>query len=390
VQEYEFRDGISSPCRFIKAGGYLLKVPAIDIAEVGAGGGSIAAVDAGGLLTVGPRSAGAEPGPACYGRGGERPTVTDANLVLGYLNPAALAGGALALAPRLAEAAIECALARPLGLTVLQAAFGVRAVVNANMARAIRAVTVERGLDPRDFTLVAFGGGGPVHAAELAAMLGIRRVILPGFPGVFTAFGLLAGDVRLEFVRALAERLDALDLDRAAALLRELAGEAAAALAAEGYAAERQEISFEADLRFAGQDSELAIPLAGLRLDEERRAKLRHDFLAAYRQLFQYTADDPVEIANLRAIGSGLRGDCLDVARQGGRREGGPAAGARSVLFDRAAGPIATPVLERSALAAGRHEGPLLVDSLDTTIAVPPGAVLTLAAGGTLLMELPG
>ena len=186
----------------------MLKVPAIDIAEVGAGGGSIAAVDAGGLLTVGPRSAGAEPGPACYGLGGDRPTVTDANLVLGYLNPTALAGGALALDPALAERAIADDLARPLGLPILEAAFGVRAVVNANMARAIRAVTVERGLDPRDFALLAFGGGGPAHAADLAGMLGIRRVILPAFPGVFTAFGLLAGDVQLEFVRALATPLD--------------------------------------------------------------------------------------------------------------------------------------------------------------------------------------
>ena len=268
VQEYEFRAGISTPSRFIKAGGTMLKVPAIDIAEVGAGGGSIAAVDPGGLLTVGPESAGAEPGPACYGLGGERPTVTDANLVLGCLNPAALAGGALALDRRLAERAIARDLADPLGLSLIEAAFGVRAVVNANMARAIRAVTVERGLDPRDFALVAFGGGGPVHAADLAAMLGIRRVILPGFPGVFTAFGLLAGDVRLEFVRALAERLDALDLDGAEAILKELAGEAAAALAAEGYAGERQEIRYEADLRFAGQDSELAIPLVGLRLGD--------------------------------------------------------------------------------------------------------------------------
>jgi len=389
VQEYEFRDGISSPCRFIKAGGYLLKVPAIDIAEVGAGGGSLAAVDPGGLLTVGPQSAGAEPGPACYGLGGERPTVTDANLVLGYLNPEQLAGGALALDPGRAERAIARELAEPLGLSVAEAAFGVRAVVNANMARAIRAVTVERGLDPRDFALAAFCGGGPVHAADLAAMLGIRRVILPSFPGVFTAFGLLAGDVQLEFVRALAVRLDALDLDRANAILRELAGEAAEALVAEGYAGARQEIRGEADLRFAGQDSELTVPLAGVRLGEEDVALLRSEFLAVYRQQFQYTTEDPVEVVNLRAIGRGLRSGRLALGQTVVRQQERLRRGGRRVLFDRAAGPISVPVLERAALGEGRLQGPLIIESLDTTIVVPPRATLAVDARGGLVMELP-
>ena len=384
VQEYEFRAGISSPSRFIKAGGFMLKVPAIDIAEVGAGGGSIAAVDAGGLLTVGPRSAGAEPGPACYGLGGDRPTVTDANLVLGYLNPTALAGGALALDPALAERAITDDLARPLGLPVLEAAFGVRAVVNANMARAIRAVTVERGLDPRDFALLAFGGGGPAHAADLAGMLGIRRVILPAFPGVFTAVGLLAGDVQLEFVRALATPLAALDLAAANAVLRELAHEASVALAGEGYSGARQEIRCEADLRFAGQDSELAIPLADLRIVEAERAGLRRDFLAAYRRLFQYTTDDPVELVNQRAIGRGIAGGRIDTRAQ----QPATAASERRVLFDRGAGPIPVPVLARAALVPGRLPGPLIVESLDTTIVVPPRATLEVQAHGNLVMEL--
>ena len=388
VQEYEFRAGISTPSRFIKAGGTMLKVPAIDIAEVGAGGGSIAAVDAGGLLTVGPQSAGAEPGPACYGLGGERPTVTDANLVLGHLNPDALAGGALALDPGLAERAIARELAAPLGLSVLDAAFGVRAVVNANMARAIRAVTVERGLDPRAFALLAFGGGGPVHAADLAAMLGIRRVILPAFPGVFTAFGLLAGDVRLEFVRALAERLDSLDLGRARSILKELADEAAAALEAEGYPGGRQEIRFEGDLRFAGQDSELAVPLSDPGIGEEERERLRQEFLAAYRQLFQYTSDDPVELVNLRAIGRGIRSRRLDLAQPTIARESRPVAGARRVLFERASGAVSVPVLERPALVESQLPGPLIVESLDTTIVVPPGWTLTVGGRGSLVMEL--
>lgn len=166
TNEYEFRAGISTPSRFIKAGGYMLKVPAVDVAEVGAGAGSIAWVDPAGLLHVGPQSAGGDPGPACYGKGGDRATVSDANVALGMLNPHHLAGGALQVHRDLAVAAIERDVARPLGVDVMQAALGIRSVANASMARAVRSVTVERGIDPRDFTLVAFGGSGPVHAAR--------------------------------------------------------------------------------------------------------------------------------------------------------------------------------------------------------------------------------
>ena len=178
VTEYEFRDGISTSTRFVKAGGYMLKVPAIDIAEVGAGGGSIAGIDAGGLLVVGPESAGGDPGPACYGRGTQQPTVTDANVVLGFLNPRALAGGQLPIDAALSQRAVEAHVARPLELSVEDAAHGIRQVANANMARAIRAVTVERGRDPRDLTLMAFGGSGPLHALDVARLLGIRRVLV--------------------------------------------------------------------------------------------------------------------------------------------------------------------------------------------------------------------
>jgi N-methylhydantoinase A len=204
TNEYEFRAGISTPSRFIKAGGYLMRAPTIDIAEVGAGAGSIATVDAGGLIHVGPRSAGAVPGPACYGLGGQEATVTDANLVLGLLNPRPLAGGTLAVDRDKAVKAVHEHLAQRLNASVEDAAIGVRAVVNAGMARAIRAVTIERGVDPRDFQLVAFGGSGPVHACDVARLLGISRIVLPNMAGVFTAAGMLAGDVEREFVEPLA------------------------------------------------------------------------------------------------------------------------------------------------------------------------------------------
>ncbi len=239
----------------------MLKAPAIDIAEVGTGAGSIAWIDTGGLLRVGPRSAGARPGPACYGTGGTEPTITDANVVLGYLDPERLAGGELKLQAALAREAIERHVATPLQLSVEEAARGIREVANASMARAIRSVTIERGRDPRDFTLVAFGGSGPAHACDVAAALDIRRVLVPVAPGVFTAVGMLASDVTHHFVRAAGGALeDTATLGRARTALDELSAEALTTLAGEGYPRERVEIEALADLRYAGQASELVDP----------------------------------------------------------------------------------------------------------------------------------
>src|SRR5262249_30196527 len=203
VTEYEFRDGISTPSRFVKGAGYMLKVPSIDIAEVGSGGGSIARIDAGGLLAVWPEGAGGDPGAARFGRGPPAPTVCAANMVLGFLNPHSLAGGSLAVDASLARRAVEDHVARQLGLTVEDAAHGIRQVANVNMARAIRAVTIERGKDPRDLALMAFGGGGPVHAVDVARVLGIRQVLISPMSGVFSAAGMLATESIHEFVRPL-------------------------------------------------------------------------------------------------------------------------------------------------------------------------------------------
>ena len=236
THEYEFRAGMSVPSRFIKAGGYMMRVPTVDVAEVGNGAGSIAAIDAAGLLTVGPVSAGAAPGPVCYGMGGTRPTVTDANVVLGYLPPE-LAGGSLKLDVEAARAAIIETLGIPLGLPIEAAAFGIREIANANMVRAIRAVTVERGLDPRELTLLAFGGSGPVHACDLARTLGIARVVFPPSPGVFTAMGMLAGNVEHHELRQAHSRLDLLDPTFVATLRQEMRIAATAAMVAQGYEA---------------------------------------------------------------------------------------------------------------------------------------------------------
>jgi N-methylhydantoinase A len=389
TNEYEFRDGISVPSRFLKGGGYVLKVPAIDIAEVGAGGGSIAAVDAGGLLGVGPESAGADPGPACYRLGNDRPTVTDANMVLGYLNPVALAGGTLPVDPAAAQAAVAQHVGTPLGLSTLDAAHGIRHIANVNMARAIRAVTVERGRDPRDMTLVAFGGSGPTHAVDVARLLGTRRVIVPVMAGVFSAAGMLAADAEHDFLRAVTSRLEASDPAQLEAVAAALRQQGRAALAAEGYDASAVSMVLKADLRFVGQSSELTIAMGEGAIDRAALDALRLAFLQAYRETFGYAADEPVELVNLRVSARGHRDDRLafdglqvDRAALAGTR------GERLASFARGAPAVATPVLARADLGTTERPGPFIIESYDTTIVVPPAVRVRADAVGNLLLEL--
>ncbi len=385
TNEYEFRAGISISSRFIKAGGYLMRVPTVDVAEVGSGAGSIAYTDEGGLLHVGPLSAGADPGPVCYGIGGTRPTVTDANVILGFLPPA-LAGGTMTLDIDSARTAIDRDLAKPLGLSVEEAAFGVREVVNINMARTIKAVTVERGVDPRDFTILAFGGSGPVHACDLARTLGIARVLFPRAPGVFTAMGMLASNVERYFLRATPALLHELSVEEVNRKMEELRREALAAMAQEGYGEDRVDTTFELDLRFRGQDSEIPIALPA-RLSETNRESLREAFLTAYRGIYGYASTDAVESVNIRLRASGLSGNELDF--KGGplpEKCAGPAA-SRPVFFDRDTKWRDTPVFERTTFT-GRVEGPLIIQSSDTTIVIPPNATASLDGFGNVVADL--
>ncbi|TDR85219.1 hydantoinase/oxoprolinase family protein [Enterovirga rhinocerotis] len=383
VSEYEFRAGISTPSRFIKAGGYMMSVPTVDVAEVGSGAGSIAHVDEGGLMKVGPVSAGADPGPACYGIGGDRPTVTDANLFLGYL-PDTLAGGSRTLSREKAEAVIARDLAEPFGLDVATAAYGVREVVNSNMARAIRAVTVERGVDPRDFTLVAIGGSGPVHAVDIARLLSMPRVLVPASPGVFTAMGMLAGDVEHYLIRPLAGRLDGIDLAAAKAIVAELAAEARERLLGEGVAPEAISLQPELDMRFRGQEMSLAVPFG----DADDAASLRAAFLAAYGAIYSYASDDVIETVSLRLVGRGLRPGKLDFRHE--QDETAPTAAAaerRAVYFGTERGWIETPILDRASVR-GRIEGPAILQGADSTVLVPPDAAATTDPRGNLLITL--
>ncbi len=389
TSEYEFRAGISTPSRFIKAGGFLMRAPTIDIAEVGAGAGSIATVDAGGLIHVGPRSAGAEPGPACYGKGGTSATVTDANVVLGYLNPRELAGGTLAIDAALSKQAVTTHVAAPLGVGAAEAALGVREIANLNMARAIRAVTVERGVDPRDFTLVAFGGSGPVHACDLARMLGIRHILLPNLAGVFTAAGMLAGDIERQLVQPLPATLEEELGPRLQSALGQLEAEARAALAEEGFDSHQMAIERQIDLRFENQDTELGV-VVDASFEPGFAAPLRERFLEAYERVYEYRARDRVEVVAVRVVGTGHRQGKLDFrrysTRDGSGTKGSPE---RQVMFEKDQGFVATPVIDRSALPQVAR-GPLIIESLDTTAVIPPGALVRADEAGNLRIELEG
>jgi len=383
THEYEFRDGISTPSRFIKAGGYMMRVPTVDVAEVGSGAGSIASLDEGGLLRVGPVSAGALPGPACYGLGGDKPTVTDANVALGLL-PTVLGGGSMHLDREAAQAAIAHHIGEPAGLHVDDAAQGIRDVVNANMARAIRAVTVERGLDPRDFMLLAFGGSGPVHACDVAATLGMKRVLFPAAPGVFTAAGMLAGRLEHHFLRPFARYLDRLDPPALAMTRRDMEAAARTAFGMEGHGAEAVEFAFSLDMRFQGQEASLPVPLPAA----PDAAALRRAFLDEYRATYGYVSDDRVEIVAVRLAATLADGQVLDFsAMRRADAVGGAEPRARRAHFGRNAGWIDAPVVSRAELVEAAT-GPLILESDDCTIVIPIGAKAEPDATGNLLVTL--
>jgi N-methylhydantoinase A len=383
TSEYEFRDGISTSSRFIKAGGYMLKVPAIDIAEVGAGGGSLASIDHGGLLVVGPQSAGAVPGPACYGLGNDRPTVTDANVVLGFINPNSLAGGKLAIDRSRSEAAIQNHVGKPLKLPLADAAHGIRAVANAAMARAVRAVTIERGRDPRDLTLMAFGGNGGVHAPDLARQLGIPRVVVPPMSGVFSAIGMLASDVEHTGLKTIGRRIDTMTVDDLRAIKRELQNQVAAQLAGDGYHAGRTAFLWEADLRHEGQATELTVPFEG-----EDFAQIRERFVAEYLKTYGYQDHTPIELMKVRVAGRGLRDNRLDFrAMKIAPRAGASGSGTRQISFARGEPALAVDIVDRAAIDDKPRPGPLIIEEFDATIVVPPDARVHKDAIGCIVLE---
>jgi N-methylhydantoinase A len=381
------RDGEPAQKSERQMGGFPVRTRTLDIHTIGAGGGSIAWIDAGGLLKVGPQSAGAYPGPAAYGRGGTAATVTDANVVLGRLNPVSLLGGRMAVHADRARAAIG-ALSGRLGVDTFKAAAGVIEIINANMMGAVRVISVEQGEDPRDFALVAFGGAGPLHAADVARQMGMRMVLVPPRPGLLSAIGLLHADVRGDFsltrlTRAAREGLPALNGGLAAVKRR-----GAAWLAGEGE--RRARFDWYADLRYLGQNSELIMPLARERLDASSLAALVEAFHRRHKTHYGYDMrGQPVEIVNVRLV--------VTARRRAAPQEGAePARGAiRDALLDRRkvwfpeTGFVATPVYDRDRLPARcRIAGPAIVEQMDATTVVPPRANVTGDEFGYLHMDL--
>ncbi len=385
TSEYEIGGGINLSSRLVKGGGYAIKLPFVDVSEIGAGGGSLVAVDELGRASVGPRSAGASPGPVCYGRGGDQPTLADALAVLGYLNPQRLAGGAVTPDVPAAAAALRGAVADRLELPLLEAAHGVLMVAVATMTRAVKAVSTYRGRDPRDFALCAFGGNGPLVGAEIARALRMRHVIVPPAPGVFSAVGLLFSRSEQEHVRTLLLRLGELDPQTLTAAYAELEQAAQAARAAEGVAAGPVTLTRLADLRYAGQAYELTVHVPDGPVDAELLAAA---FVDEHVRTYGHgSPEDPVELVAIRVLarveregGTSRLGLATALADAGGRAT-------RRAWFG-AAGPVEVPVIGRDALAAGEVEGPVFVDEYDSTTVVPPGCRARLDAFGSIEIDV--
>ncbi len=370
--------------------GYPVRTPVVDLVEIGAGGGSIAWVDSGGLLRVGPRSAGADPGPVCYRRGGSEPTVTDANAVLGRLNPDYFLGGEISLDLEGARAAIAERCAVPLGLSVLEAAHGIVAIANAAMVNALHLISVQRGYDPRDFVLYAFGGAGPVHANALLRDAEMPTLLVPRSPGIFSATGLLATDLKRDASVTVMARLDELDPDRAEQAFAALEHTGAAELAAEGISAGAAEFLRQVDMRYVGQSYELTIPTPG-RFDAGSAAALLERFHAEHDRAYGFSAPaEPAECVSLRltSIGHIAKPPLRTLAPAAGE----PAAKAhRPVYFAEAGGFVDCPVYDRYALGAGAFlSGPAIVEEFDSTTVVHPGYGATADTYGNLVIRREG
>ncbi len=364
------RGVLEAQARDTQVAGYPLLVPMVDIDTIGAGGGSIAYRDHGGAFRVGPRSAGASPGPACYGIGGLEPTVTDANVVLGRIDPDRFLGGDMALEGAGAEAAIG-RLAGELGLTAWETAEGVIRIANANMAAAIRSRTIQKGHDPREFTLVAFGGAGPLHAAEVADILGAREVLVPPFPGITAATGLLTSDLKYDQMRTIFMVQGSIDGARIDAELDAISAELRRRLRDDGVPSEGIEVNAALDCRYLGQGYELRVPLPDGRFTE---AALE-EFHGLHRLEYGHSFPDPIEVVNLRVTASGVRPKVERLPVPAGSMDEALAGAGEAVFrLDDALGAHPTAYYERAHLPAGqRIEGPAIIFQRDTTVLIPPG-----------------
>ena len=374
------------------ASGYPVRTPVVDLVEIGAGGGSVAWVDSGGALRVGPQSAGADPGPACYGAGGQLPTITDANLVLGRLNPARFLGGELELDVDAAAKGIDGHCAAALGLTTEAAATGILRVANAATINAPRLVSVQRGKAPRDFVMMAFGGAGPVHAVDLAAEFPCAAVVIPPDPGTFSALGLLATDLRHDFTHSLLTIASDLDRDATEAILRGLEAEGEKALRRDGIPQSRVELRRSADLRYRGQSFELHVPIPSHPFDDHVLETVERAFHAEHQATYGFSvAGEPIELVKLRVTAIGT----IDkpTPRALAAREPSVAdtpTGTRPVYFFETGGVVEAALYERDVLPIGaRFTGPAIIEESNSTTVSSPGSIAEVDELGNIWIITP-
>jgi N-methylhydantoinase A len=375
-------------------GGYEQALPVqlamMDIFEVGTGGGSIARVEDG-ALHVGPQSAGAQPGPACYGRGGQAPTVTDANLALGRLAADRFLGGEMPLDPAAAKAALQAHVAKPLGMDVTAAAEGILRIAVTAMSYAVKAVTTERGLDAGDFALIAYGGAGPLHAVEVAREIGIRQVIIPGAPGVFSAFGMLFSDLRYDYVRTWPMRLEDADFDVVERIYRELEDDGRRAVAETSVAPRKVTVRRAADMRYVGQEHAVTVDLPMSVFARGNRAAIKRHFDDMHALRYGTSAPaEPAEIVSLRTTVTGVvdKPAIRRIARGTATPPRAASAGARAVYF-RDRGFVPTKTFARAALTAGnRIKGPALIEEHASTTVLMPGDTATVDTWGNLVIAV--
>src|SRR5213593_1725219 len=389
--------------RFTKGSGLPIRVPVIEMIEIGAGGGSIARVDRMGLLKVGPDSAGADPGPACYNLGGRQPTVTDADLLLGYLDAEFFLGGRMRLDREAARGAIEEHVASPLGLDVIAAAWGIHRVVNENMAAAARIHGIERGRDLRSYPLFAFGGAGPVHCWQVARVLRVPRILLPFGAGAISAYGLLSAPLAFDFVRTHRERLDTAEWATLNRLFVEMESQGRALLARAGVEESDVRVARVAEMRYLGQGHEVEAAVPAGALSTASLDAMTSSFESAYRALYHRLPQGvPIEALNWRVT---VAGPAPDVRLSGATRIGGAVGGdatspptsinkavktRRKAYFAEAAGFVDTPVYDRYALPPGfEFEGPAIVEERESTAVLGPGARCRVDERSTIIVEMP-
>ncbi|MEE9399297.1 MAG: hydantoinase/oxoprolinase family protein, partial [Dehalococcoidales bacterium] len=391
AMEYEVAAGIHKASRLLKGSGYILRVPSIDIAEVGSGGGSIIWMDKGGMLNVGPTSAGAVPGPICYNLGGVEPTLTDCYVILGYLNSDYLLGGSFKINAQKAYSIIEKKIAKPLGRDIVESAYGAYELANSNMVRAITAVSVERGRDPRNFSLLCFGGAGSLHAVAMAQALQMKRVVVAPHSGIFSAFGLLFADIERNYVQSFMRVFNESALAAMDDLFRSMTKEAIHSAEKWGYKGAKIQIDRYADLRYYRQTSEITIPIFDDELNPQFFSVIRKRFDEQHKKNYDFSLpESTVQVINLRIvakiprsrpalpekIGAGSKPSQHDHTQQ------------RKAYFGKNYGSVTVPVLSLEQFGQNMKEGPLIIESYDTTMVIPHDCTATIGPAGTVIIDI--